>query len=132
MRPTITIRDALADARLLGNVIAGESWRAWRVLLIAMMGEALTDEERIIFTKLTGREAEPRQRIEEAALVVGRRGGKSRAMASLASYIAGLCKHKLVPGEQGVVLCIAPDQRQAGIVLDYATAAFNESPMLRQ
>ena len=106
MKPTITIREALADARLLGNVIAGESWRAWRVLLIAMMGETLTDEERITFTKLTGREAEPRQRIEEAALVVGRRGGKSRSMATLASYIAGLCKHQLVRGETGV--CCAP------------------------
>jgi hypothetical protein len=53
-------------------------------------------------------------------------------MATLAAYIAGLCKHKLVPGETGVVLAIAPDQRQATIVLDYATAAFNESPMLRQ
>src|SRR5262245_51623586 len=131
MKPTTTIREALADARLLGNVIAGESWRAWRVLLIAMMGEALTDEERIIFTKLTGREAEPRQRIEEAALVVGRRGGKSRSMATLASHIAGLCKHQLVRGETGVLLCIAPD-RQAAIVLEYAAAAFEQSPMLKQ
>ena len=36
------------------------------------MGEALTDEERKIFTKLTGREREPLQRVEEMASVVGR------------------------------------------------------------
>jgi hypothetical protein len=132
MKPTIPIREALADAQLLGNVIAGESWQAWRVLLIAMMGEAPTDEERVIFTRLTGREAEPRQRVEEAAFVVGRRGRKSRSMATLASYIAGLCKHQLVRGETGVLLCIAPDQRQAAIVLEYAAAAFEQSPILRQ
>ena len=31
MKPTITIRKALADPRLLGNVLAGASWAAWRI-----------------------------------------------------------------------------------------------------
>ena len=53
-------------------------------------------------------------------------------MATLAVYIAGLCKHPLVRGERGVLLCIAPDQRQAAITLDYATAAFEASPILKQ
>ncbi|MEK1929836.1 MAG: hypothetical protein AAAC47_08600 [Pararhizobium sp.] len=53
-------------------------------------------------------------------------------MATLAAYIGGLCKHPLVRGERGVLLCIAPDQRQAAIVLDYATAAFEQSPILKQ
>jgi hypothetical protein len=132
MTPTVNIRKALKDPSLLGNVLAGETWRAWRVLLVASMGEALDDIERAIFKKLTGRDREPRQRIEEAAFIVGRRGGKSRAMATLAAYLGGLCKHPLVRGERGIVLCIAPDQRQAGIVLDYATAAFEQSPVLRQ
>jgi hypothetical protein len=34
--------------------------------------------------------------------------------------------------ERGVLLCIAPDQRQATIVLDYAAAAFEQSPILKQ
>jgi hypothetical protein len=71
---------------------------------LPQLGEALDEAERELFRKLTGREAEPRQRIEEAAFVVGRRGGKSRSMATLASYIAGLCKHQLVHGERGVLL----------------------------
>jgi hypothetical protein len=49
------------------------------------MGEELTEEEREIFRKLTGRECEPGQRVEELVCVVGRRGGKSRAMATLAT-----------------------------------------------
>jgi hypothetical protein len=72
------------------------------------------------------------QRVEELAAVIGRRGGKSRAMAALVTYIGGLCEHPLVPGETGVALCIAPDQRQAAITLDYAAAAFEASPVLRQ
>jgi hypothetical protein len=96
------------------------------------MGEALTNEERETFTRLTGREREPLQRVEELEAVVGRRGGKSRATATLASYLAGLCRHDLSPGERGVLLCIAPDQRQASITLDYATAAFEGSPILAQ
>jgi hypothetical protein len=132
VKPTVTLRRALADKALLGSVLAGDSWNSWRCLMIAAMGEALTDDERAIFTRLTGRERESLQRVEELAAVVGRRGGKSRAMATLACYIASLCNHDLVRGETGVLLCIAPDQRQAGIVLGYAEAAFEQSPILRQ
>jgi hypothetical protein len=132
MNPSITIRKALADKKLLGKVLTGLSWAAWRTLMIAAMGEALTDAERVTFTQLTGRAQEPLQRVEELEAVVGRRGGKSRAMATLATYIAGLCKHDLVPGERGIVLMIAPDQRQAGIALNYAEAAFESSPILKQ
>ena len=102
----------------------GESWAAWRTLLVASMGESLTEDERATFRALTGREHEPLQRVDQFAAVVGRRGGKSRAMATLASYIAGLCDHSdaLVPGERGVLLCVALDQRVAKIILDYAEA----------
>lgn len=132
MKPTITIRKALTDPKLLGSTLKGSSWMAWRTLLIGAMGEALTDAERPTFTALTGRAREPLQRVEELEAVVGRRGGKSRAMATLAAYIGGLCKHPLSRGERGVLLCIAPDQRQAAITLDYAAATFETSPILAQ
>ena len=133
MKPKVRIRKALNDPQLLGASLAGASWASWRILLIAMMGEQLTGDEREIFTQLTGRTHEPLQRVDEFAAVVGRRGGKSRAMATLATYIAGLCDHEtLVPGERGIVLSIAPNQKQATITLDYAEAAFRQSPILRQ
>ena len=56
MIPTTTMRKSLSDKKLLGSVLVGPSWSAWRVLLIALMGEALTDTER---ETLTGREREP-------------------------------------------------------------------------
>lgn len=134
MKPITTIRRALEDPALLGGILPGDTWRAWRVLLVATMGEKLTAPERVIFKQFTGRDKEPSSRVDEAAFVVGRRGGKSRSMSTLATYIAGLCDHsdKLVPGERGVLLCIAPDQRQAAITLNYTAAAFERSKMLRQ
>jgi hypothetical protein len=134
MKPTVTMRKALSDPALLGNALVGDSWLPWRTLLIAAMGERLTDDERTLFKSLTGREHEPLQRVDEFAAVIGRRGGKSRAMSVLATYIAGLCDHNdaLVPGERGVLLCVALDQKVATIVLDYAQALFEHSPILRQ
>ena len=134
MIPRVALREALSDPNLLGTAIAGDSWRSWRTLLIAAMGEELSEDEREIFTQLTGRAHEPLQRVDEFAAVIGRRGGKSRAMATLASYIAGLCDHgdALVPGERGVLLCVALDQRVAKIILDYAEASFERSPILKQ
>jgi hypothetical protein len=133
MIPRVSLREALADINLLGNALAGESWTTWKTLLIAAMGEALTDEERSVFRKITQREHEPDRIVEELVAVIGRRGGKSRAISALATYIAGLCKHPaLVAGERGILLIIAPDQRQADIVLDYIEANFRNSPVLKQ
>ena len=81
-RRSVSLRKALSDPKLLGNALAGDSWSAWRTLLIASMGEALTDSERAIFHKLTGR-VEPQMPVHELVAIVGRRGGKSRAMATL-------------------------------------------------
>ena len=134
MKPRISLRRSLQDPNLLGTAIAGDSWRSWRTLLIAAMGEELREDEREIFSKLTGRDREPLQRVDQFAAVIGRRGGKSRAMATLACYLAGLCDHTdaLVPGERGVLLCVALDQRVAKIILDYAEASFERSPILKQ
>ena len=82
MIPRVALREALSDPNLLGTAIAGDSWRSWRALLIAAMGEELSEDEREIFTKLTGREREPLQRVDQFAAVIGRRGGKSKAIAT--------------------------------------------------
>ena len=127
------MRRALTDRNLLGAVLAGSSWLGWRVLLIAAMGEPLTDDERAFFKALTGREQEPLTRVKEFWAVIGRRGGKSRAVAVLLVYLACLVDHhrNLVKGERGVVLCLAKTQDQAQIVFDYCSGVFKSVPMLR-
>src|SRR6516165_11177653 len=77
MIPRVPLREAFSDPNLLGTALAGDSWRSWRTLLIAAMGEELRDDEREIFSKLTGRDREPLRRVDQFAAVIGRRGGKS-------------------------------------------------------
>ena len=134
MKPRVTIRKALADKKLLGHVIAGDSWKVWRVLLIAAMGERLSDEERVIFTKITDRPREPLQRVSEFEIVAGRRAGKTRAISTLISYLAGLCDHRdvLIRGEVGVLLCLAQTQPVATKIIDFVQEDFESSPLLRQ
>ena len=98
------------------------------------MGEALTDEERAIFTKLTGRERSEavRERVDELWCIIGRRGGKSRAIAPLLVYLATMVDYsvQLVSGESGVVLCLARTQEQAQVVLRYVAGIIDNAPIL--
>jgi hypothetical protein len=134
MTPKVSIRKALSDPALLGTALAGPSWEAWRVLLIAAMGEPLTPDECLIFENFTGRKVPPAERVDELWCIIGRRGGKSQTMAALAVYLAGLCDHrdKLSHGEQGVVLLLAPDIRQARVSLGYAEGILESTPMMKQ
>jgi hypothetical protein len=50
----MTMRRAPSDMALHGAVLLGDSWFAWRVMLIALMGEALTDAERVLFNVAHG------------------------------------------------------------------------------
>ncbi len=134
MKPRFTMREALSDPQLLAHAMPGASWAVWKALLIASMGEALTPTERKLFTLITGRPREPLQRCDELWLAVGRRGGKSRALAVLASYLSACIDYSdvLSPGEGGIALVCAVDQRQAGIIASYAEAMLAESPILAQ
>src|SRR5215831_6994424 len=62
MKPRISLRQSLQDPNLLGGALTGESWAAWRTLLVASMGESLTEDERATFRALTGRDREPRRK----------------------------------------------------------------------
>lgn len=105
-----------------------------RVLLIAAMGESLTDRTTTnSSTDCSGSCSRCVSSLNRARSLAGRRGGKSRAISVLATYLAGLCHHpSLVRCETGVLLCVAQDQRQADIVLDYIEANFRQSPILHQ
>jgi hypothetical protein len=132
--PFVTMRKALASDKLLGKVMRGPSWFSWRVLLIAAAGEALSEEERVEFKRLTGREREPGQMIKEFVGIFGRRGGKTFAVSVFLAWIAALCDHRavLAPGETGVALLISRDQRVAKIVLNYLEGILSCSEQMKQ
>jgi hypothetical protein len=127
------MRAALSDPDLFAGEFGAASWLGWRALLCAMLGEPLvTDEERAIFVRLTGREREPLRRVQEFWAAIGRRGGKSRAIALLVTYLATLVDHRanLSLGERGVVLVLAQNQKQARIIFGYVAALLEAIPPL--
>jgi hypothetical protein len=132
LKHAVTMREALGDARLLGSAMEGPSWATWRVFLIAAMGEKLTATERKVFRTFTGRDREPGQRVEEALYLIGRRGGKDRSAAVLATYLAALVDWSgvLARGERGLVLCVGADKAQAAVQRNYIEGVFDASPML--
>jgi hypothetical protein len=134
MKPLSTMRAALDDERLLGGALPGPSWLPWRVLLIAAMGEELTDEEREVFASVTGREREPGTLVEEFYGITGRRSGKTRAAGTLSAYVAGLCDHadKLAPGERAALPILAASVSQAGRAFMHTRGILQNSPVLSQ
>ncbi|YBV97392.1 hypothetical protein M1D80_11050 [Phyllobacteriaceae bacterium JZ32] len=134
MKPIVSIREALADPKLLGNAIPGDSWKVWRTLMIACMGEALDDEERELFKTVTGRDSEPLERVEEFWGVIGRRGGKTRAIGTLGAYVSTLCDWSdvLAPGERGVLPVLAASTSQADRAFQHIAGVLQHSPVLAE
>ncbi|MGZ9410842.1 MAG: hypothetical protein ACXW3J_09480, partial [Methylocystis sp.] len=134
MKAIVTMRAALSDPDLFGTILAGESWAAWRILLIAAMGEPLTDDERETFKTLTGREREPLERVDELWAIIGRRGGKTRAIAVLGAYIAALVDFSdvLAPGERASLPIMSASTWQAGKCFQYLDGIFTNVPALKR
>lgn len=74
----MTLLEALDHGQLFAPFFRGTTWQAWRTFLAALFALPMTDAERAIYTEHTGRTELPAVPFKEAALVVGRRGGKSR------------------------------------------------------
>lgn len=132
MVPLITMRAALDDPDVFGAIFAGDTWAAWRIILIAAMGEPLTDEERITFTRLTGRTHEPLERVDELWAIIGRRGGKTRAAAIIAAYLAALVDYSdvLAPGERASLPILSATIWQSRKAFQYLDGIFNTVPAL--
>ena len=106
------------------------SWTTWRVVLTALFGLPMTEDQATVFRGLTGREAPPTHPARELWAIVGRRGGKSRIAALLAVWLACFRRYTLAPGERGVAMVLAADRRQARVVLGYIVALIDAVPML--
>ena len=104
----VTILDAIDDPRLFGRQFAGDSWDAWRSFLSALFGQALTEEQVEVFQRDTGREraAGP---YNEAWVIAGRRGGKSRIAALIAVFLSTMRDYSdvLSAGQRGVLALLS-------------------------
>jgi hypothetical protein len=134
VKQLFTMRRALTDPRLMGNVMPGDSWLPYRVLAIAAMGEELTPDERVVFQKFTGRDREPGQRVKEFCTIGGRRSGKTVLDGAMATYLSSCVDYSgvLRKGESGVCLALAQTQQVARQLLEFVEENLLGSEILRQ
>jgi phage terminase large subunit-like protein len=109
---------------------AHESRAAWRALLAAIFALRLSAAELEIYRRHTERSQAPTAQAREAWLVIGRRGGKSSAVALIAIYLTCFRKYELSRGERGVFMIIAADRKQARVVKRYVSGLLHSVPML--
>ena len=131
--PIVTLRKALVDTRYFGQQLVADSWANWKVLLLAIAGEPLEPAELATFEQLTGRARQPQDRPNEFFGVIGRRGGKSRAIAIYAAWLAACFDWRpiLGAGERGQLAVIAATRDQAANVFKFIAGALGASSALR-
>jgi hypothetical protein len=127
----VTLREALEAPDVFGAAFAGSSWDVWRTVAAVLEGGPLEAAEPALYQACTGRTVPPTAPVREGWFVCGRRSGKSRFSAAAAVHAAVTAdRSRLAPGETGVVLVCAVDQRQAKVIFDYARGLLEGSPLL--
>jgi hypothetical protein len=135
MTRVTTIVEALARQELLGAWIkkSPESWAPWTIFFKAVYGLPMDDAEFELFKSCTGRTRRPSGPFAEVYADVGRRGGKSSAVALMATWeaISRPWSKWLAPGERVFLVVVAVDRAQAGTIFRYIKGIFHAAPALR-
>jgi hypothetical protein len=128
----MNIIDALDDANVFAQHFRGDTWKAWRAFFAAAFALPMTPEQLAIYRKHTGRSSPPASPASEAWLVIGRRGGKSFALATIAVFLGAFRDWRpyLGPGERGTIMIIARDRRQARVIKRFVSGLLRSVPML--
>ena len=102
--------------------------------LRTVFGLPLGAKHQIIYRDCTKRTTVPTKPFNEVWLCIGRRGGKSRVLALIATYLACFFDWRpyLSPGERAAVICVATDRKQARIIFRYIEAFLREVPLLKK
>ena len=129
---TPSIIECLDDPALFAGHFKGDTWGPWRTVLKALFGLPLDEAETALYRTHTGRTEAPTEPFKEAALVVGRRGGKSRILALIAVYLACFRDYApyLAPGEVATIAVIAADRKQARSIFRFTIGLLRAVPML--
>ncbi len=124
--------DALDDPELFQPHYQGNTWGGWRSFAKAIFALPPTDADLAWFRAHCGRQEWPGVPFKEAALCVGRRGGKSRFLALLGVFLATCREYApyLAPGEVATVAIIASDRKQARTIFRYTIGLLKAVPML--
>jgi hypothetical protein len=127
------IIQALDHPQIFGPHFGGASWQPWRVFLKSLFALPLTDDELAVFQHHTERSTEPTDPFREVALVVGRRGGKSRILALVAVFLAAFRDYTpyLGAGEVATIAVIAANRMQARSIFRYVLGLLEAVPALK-
>jgi hypothetical protein len=132
-RVGMKLHEFMVTPELAGAEFSGPTWATWRMIARLIDGDAalLTSEERTLALELTGRTVLPTEPPREVYVGAGRRAGKSRFGALVATWLAAGKYPLLSRGETAGVAHVAPDRKQAALDLDYAKGLIEGSEMLR-
>jgi hypothetical protein len=130
----MNILSALRDSKVFAPFFRGPSWDAWRAFLATLFAIPMTAEQLALYQQHTGRSAPPTTPFHEAWLVIGRRGGKSFVLATIAVFLACFFDWRpfLGPGEIGTIMVVAADRRQARTIMRYCIGLLKAVPMLKR
>lgn len=128
----LSILAALDDVDLFGPHFREGSWGTWRAFLAALFGLPMTEAEAETYRHHTGRTEPPSAPFREAALIVGRRGGKSRVLALIAVYLATFRDYAphLAPGEVATIGVLAANRDQARSIFRFISGLLKATPLL--
>jgi hypothetical protein len=128
----LNVLEALDDPALFAPHFKGTSWGAWRAFLASLFALKMDDAGLALYRHHTGRQEPPTEAFREAALVIGRRGGKSRHLALIAVFLATFREYDeyLAPGEVATIAVLAADRKQARSIFRFVTGLLNAVPML--
>ena len=128
----MNILEALDDENLFAPHFRGPSWASWRAFLAALFALAMGADAAALYRAATGRHSNPATPFNEAALIVGRRGGKSRALATIAVFLATFRDYAqfLAPGEVATVAVLAANRAQARTIFRYIIGLLKGIPLL--
>jgi hypothetical protein len=136
---SLNIIEAIKDGKLFRSFLEDadgdiSSWTNWLTALRVMYGLRIPTNRREVVEQCTGRSYSsfPGDGFDSALYLTGRRSGKSRIAAVIATFEAVLAGHesRLSKGERGIVPIVAPTKYQGRIIKDYVRAVF-ETPLLR-
>jgi hypothetical protein len=129
-----TILDALDHPQVFRPHFRGgaASWAAWWAFLAALFGLPMDEAQLALYRHHTGRQTPPERQFSEAALICGRRAGKSRVLALIAVFLACFRDYApyLAPGEVCTIPIIAADRKQARTIFRYVLGLINHVPAL--
>lgn len=131
---SLTVLQAMHDPFLFGAEFDNPTWTAWEAFLAALLGEEMTDEQKAICATHTGRTDLPLETFRRAALICGRRAGKSRVLALLGTCLATLKDYRpfLSAGEVATVGIIAADRKQARTIFRYVRGLISLVPEMEE